>query len=327
MIQTNLEFYCGPARIRVGGELPEAAAKIESLLELFNVRWPDVAQSVQVHITADPAPFVVEEGTYLVSRNMRVDHTPEGLRATCEIGTAAAYSAPNQSWIIYIKDGIYNNRVSASLERIASLITTTAWRELGWVPIHGGAVIKEDVCALICAPSGGGKTTLTTALVNFGWQTLGDDKLLLRIHEGKVELRALLHIFNMHPEAERWFEQLAELRSYPEYSIWTPKRRLPIETFWPDSRAYCSRPTHLIQIKPIETKGVMELHPMSQTQVLDSLLRQTVIPKEPHVARKILGTVSQTAFTLNGYEMHLGREIYATSEKLEEFQRTLLQTS
>ena len=81
--------------------------------------------------------------------------------------------------------------VLTDIESLLSLVLTEGWRAEGWIPLHAAAVVRFDTCALICAESGGGKTSLTAALVREGWQTLGDDKLLLRItHAAQTATRA-----------------------------------------------------------------------------------------------------------------------------------------
>ncbi len=70
------------------------------------------------------------------------------------------------------------------IEDLLSLVLTTGWRRAGWVPLHGGGLVRDGRGLLCVATSGGGKTTFTVSLIRRGWRALGDDKVLLATAAG-----------------------------------------------------------------------------------------------------------------------------------------------
>ncbi len=207
--------------------------------------------------------------------------------------------------------------VPEDIEDLVGLALTTAWRGLGLVPVHAGAVVHNGACALLCAPSGGGKTTLTAALIRRGWATLGDDKLLLSLGpDGRPRLEALIHTFNLHPNARRWFPEVGELAALPRYSAWTEKRKVRIADIWPGVTCERGEPTHLVRVHRHEGADGVRVRALPAAELLSILLRQTVIPNDRRLARGILATVAATAGRLVGLEVELGHDVYRDPDRL-----------
>ena len=225
--------------------------------------------------------------------------------------------------------------VLTDIESLLSLVLTEGWRETGWIPLHSAAVVINDTCALICTESGGGKTSLTAALVRRGWRTLGDDKLLLRIRDnGASELRGLVHTFNLHPRTRSWFPEVGDLECLPTYSDWTEKRKVHPESIWPGSTITKASPTvmfHLVGRSnrgPVQRNGVpivdplnpqnrfLSLEPIDAASVLSILLHQTVVPSHAPTARPILATIATTARSIAGFRVEIAEDAYLNSECL-----------
>ena len=96
-----------------------------------------------------------------------------------------------------------------NMEDLLELILTTAWREVGWIPLHCGAVVSARRCALLMAPAKGGKSTLTAAMLHRGWRTLGDDKLLIALRaDGQPEVRGLTTPVQPRPADEHMVSRI-----------------------------------------------------------------------------------------------------------------------
>jgi hypothetical protein len=309
-------FFCGPLEVVVSATTDALHRKVVETLDLHNVCWDAPHTRVEVAIRDTSVPAEMVSGTLLVCARMHVDLSEHGLYATCQSGAAASYLAEKQRWSITVPR-VPNGNVPEDVEDFVGLALTTSWRHLGWAPIHAAAVTKDDCCALLCAPSGGGKTTLTAALIRHGWRTLGDDKLLLRLAEdGHAQLAALVHTFNLHPHARQWFPEVGDLECLPRYSAWTEKRKLRIESIWPHSTLRYGQPTHLVQIARDPFRPGSRVTPLSSHDVLDVLLRQTVIPSDSVMAAQVLRIVVPTARQLRGVRLELGEDVYHNPDGL-----------
>lgn len=80
--------------------------------------------------------------------------------------------------------------------------------EHGVAMIHAAAIGKDGRGVLLTGKGGSGKSTLTAAAVSDGWQTVGDDFVLLRITDGKVRAYPIFDILKLTGMAEEWFSDL-----------------------------------------------------------------------------------------------------------------------
>jgi hypothetical protein len=252
---------------------------------------------------------------------MHVDISDDSINATFQSG---AFARGNGfSWEVFIPHD-NDEWTLIDMESLVSLVLTEGWRACGWTPIHAGTIVRDGTCAIICAESGGGKTSLTAAMIRRGWQTLGDDKLLLRKDSsGTAELRALVHTFNLHPRTRGWFPEVGDLEQLEVYSQWTEKRKVLPETIWPGTTLNEAVPTHLIRLSRIDDSGVVRISQLGDADVLSSLLHQTVVPSDPKAARQIVATVAQSARTLQGLKVEVGNDIYSDPTALEALELAL----
>jgi hypothetical protein len=309
-------------RLVVRSPLPAIRAKVGDICALFDVRWVGPPLTVELDIDAGAPLSPPAEGRFLHCAKMRVDADGEDLRASFDGGVSATFDSRTGSWRVRLPSARPTGPVLADIEGLVTLVLATGWRALGWVPLHAGAVAKDGRCALLCAPSGGGKSSLTVAMVARGWQTLGDDKLLLR-HDGR-ELRALLFHLNLDPRTRFWFPALGDLASLPEYSMWTPKRRLKITSVWPSSGRETARPTHLVAITREAGVVGVTVEPMARGETLSLLLHQTVVPGDPAVARRMVGPVAACAAGLESWRVTVGDDAYRDADALAPLEAALL---
>jgi hypothetical protein len=216
-----------------------------------------------------------------------------------------------------VPDSLVEQGKLEEIEDVLSLVLTTGWRHEGWTPIHSAAVVKEHACVVICAPTGGGKTTLTAALVRRGWQVLGDDKLLLRMRDGRPNVAALLHTFNLHPKTREWFPEVGNLEHLPRYSVWTEKRKVSISSIWSHAPAQTAEPTLLISLRRNMDVRDPIITELGEEGILETLLRQTVIPADRASARGIVSTVARTAVRLRGLSVEVPTDAYRDPQFLD----------
>ncbi|MGI9514580.1 MAG: hypothetical protein ACR2OL_16910 [Anderseniella sp.] len=80
--------------------------------------------------------------------------------------------------------------------------------EHGIAMIHAAAIGQQGHGVLLTGKGGSGKSTLTAAAVSHGWQTVGDDFVLLRFAQGKVYAYPIFDILKLTGMAEEWFADL-----------------------------------------------------------------------------------------------------------------------
>jgi len=292
-------YKCGPLEILVAAETETLRRKIADTLDLYNVEWTEPLTQWQIDIGESDNAIQIGPGEYLQCARMHVEISGDQLLATCPSGAQAACDPHTRRWTMLVPRASNDPWVLTDIESLLSLVLTEGWREAGWVPLHAAAVVRNDTCALICAESGGGKTSLTAALVRQGWQTLGDDKLLLRIGaDGAPELRGLVHTFNLHPRTRSWFPEVGDLERLPAYSDWTEKRKVHPETIWPGSTTNEAAPSVLLHLStgtPNRKTTLTRIDcpsdpfhlsdPLSPASVLSILLHRTVVPSHAPTAR------------------------------------------
>ena len=209
----------------------------------------------------ESAPFVAAvDATYLSCARMVVGAPAENeLRATTLIGAAASgcLGADGDDWTVTAPDEAIAEGTLEDVEDLVGLALTTGWRRAGWVPLHAAGIVDDrGNCALVCAPSGGGKSTMTAAFVRRGWRALGDDKLLARVDDdGTVRVAALLHTFNLHPATRAWFPEVGDLEQLPTYSAWTDKRKVSASAIWSGATADIGAPTRVVAAEPERGPG------------------------------------------------------------------------
>lgn len=318
-------FFCGPLQVALHTSEPALYAKIAETLLLYDFTWPEPYREVHIDARMDdelPAPA---SGSFLRCSRMLVDHAARSLYATTTSGASAIgeLAAASDRWTVRVPAGLVNAGKIEELEDVLSLVLTTGWRRHGWTPIHAAAVVRNESCAVICAPTGGGKHTLTAALVRRGWKVLGDDKLLLRLRGGRPEIAALLHTFNLHPKTREWFPEVGDLEKLPRYSAWTEKRKVSVKSIWSDASAMTAEPTMLVLLERSPEAGQVRIDKLDQSAVLATLARQTVIPAEPATARAIMSTVVSAAAQLRGLHIEVPNDGYRDAAVLSSIEARL----
>ncbi|WP_164084928.1 hypothetical protein [Pseudazoarcus pumilus] len=248
-----------------------------------------------------------------------------GLSAHCDSGARARYVRDCGVWRIGVPPSEDELWTITDVDNLLTLALATAWREAGWVPFHAGLVCRDaGIAAMVCAPSGVGKTTLTLAMLRRGWKTLGDDKLLARISDdGQVEMRALTGTFNLYPHTREWFPDLSGIERFPHCSAWTDKRRVPVEWIRPAAMRDAAAPGQVLKLVRTEDTDTVRVSGLSFDETLSLLMKQTVIPGQREIARHVVRTVSMLARQVCGLEVEVGKGAYFNPRCLDALEETL----
>jgi hypothetical protein len=260
---------------------------------------------------------------------MDVDVTDEGLRATTArgaqmLGVFGDSDSATEAWRMEVPRRIVDEGWWPEIEDLVSLVLTTGWRRAAWVPLHAAGLVKDGRGVLVCASSRGGKTTFSLAMAQRGWQLVGDDKLLVGKHDGEVVVAAVKHTLNVDPAAGKWFTEVGDLTGLPIYSEWSPKRRVRLSRLFPEAAASVMLPTHVVALSRVAADAQLTVTPMEGADTIATLLRQTVIPTEPNVARFITRTVASLATNVRGLRVALPDDVYSDPSALDSVERALL---
>ena len=319
-------FHCGPLALSLRSDDVVLEAKVSDTLALYDVAWEAPHRPVEVVARRGRHPAPMLAGSFLTCARMSVDAIGGTLMARTRSGASATgtSSEGGDRWSIDVPDSTFAEKRLEEVEDLVGLALTTGWRREGWVPVHAAAVALGDRCALVCAPSGGGKSTVTAALLRLGWRALGDDKVLLRPPgcEGPV-VAALLHTFNLHPRTREWLPEVGDLEALPAYSAWTEKRKVRAASIWPGALATRASPTHLVQLHRRDGQAPVRVDALEPAEVLRCLLRQTVVPADPQIARWTLDVIARTARHLRGLRVEVGSDVYRDGDALSELVASL----
>ena len=301
---------------------------VEETLALYDVEWTlGPLKSVQLDIDIASPLGPRASGDFIDASRMQVDRTGDGLYATTDGGAAATgrFVDATELWAISYPLQLVIEERWLDIEDILTIVLTTGWRRAGWTPLHAGAVVEASARSaqqgrgvLVCAASGGGKTTFTVALVRDGWRALGDDKLLLRSDGPQPVVAAIKQMLNLDPAVAEWFPELTGVSALPPYSTWTPKRRVSLRAEWPEAPAAAMAPTHLVSLVRQSGRGGIRVTPLRRADALDALLRQTVIPRDPAAARPLAASIASLAQRVRSFRLELFDDAYVASGVLQD---------
>ena len=301
---------------------------VEATLALYDIEWrlgPARAVALDT-LTVATSQGRPASGTYLVANQMRVDSTANGWRATTDggavlTGTANGYG---ESWQLVVPGRLVETERWSEVEDLLTVVLTVGWRRAGWVPIHAGGITTRERGVLVCAGSMGGKTTFTLAMVRRGWQTLGDDKLLLGERGGLPIIGAAKHTLNVDPAVAAWFPELRGIAELPPYSAWTPKRRVRLAAHWPQAVAYEMTPSHVLVLERTALPGhELIVGELDRSETIGALLRQSVIPRDHEAARSSAGALGRLAEKTTGLRVQVPDGVFSRPGALDALERAL----
>ena len=317
----GLHFAAGPLEVELAAPAGGLLDAIAACLDLYDVSWTlGPTRRVSLDCTIGPgAAEVPAQGRYLECARMNVDPAPDGLRATTNHGAAleGTFTDSGEHWRMSASRELVDTGWWPEVEDMLTLVLTVGWRRAGWVPLHGAALTDGPRGAIVCAAGGGGKTTFMMAMVRIGWRSLGDDKLLLRSDGSPSLVAAIKLMLNVDPAVETWFPEVGDLTGLPEYSAWTVKRRVALESLWPKASQLTMRPTTIVALQRRTGVQGFVIEPMDAADTLATLLRQTVIPHDRAQARWIMSELAACAGAAAGVRVIVGDGAYADPAAIE----------
>ncbi len=256
---------------------------------------------------------------------MLVDATAKGLRATTTHGAVleGEFGMDGESWQMSVPRSLIAEDRRPEIEDLVSVVVTAGWRRAGWIPLHAAGLTRGGATALVCAGSRGGKTSFSMAMVRRGWLLIGDDKLLLGAPAGTWIVAGIKHMMNVDPAAAAWFPEIGDLTILPEYSAWSPKRRVALSSVWPQAAALEGTPTHLVQLIRREGSGNVRVSTLTAAERISVLLHQTVIPLDPTIAQHITATLANRAEGLDGIRVEIPDGAYGDPAALDAVEEAL----
>lgn len=309
----SLHAPCGPLAVSVDCEEGELRARAAEMLALYTARWNRAEARLHIRLYRT-GERTAARGSYVTAGRMRVDaadgrilaSTPSGAWGRGTIGRGEA------AWEIGVPARPDEKLQRLDVEHLLELAWSTSWRQCGWLPVHAAVVIKHRACVLLCAPSNGGKSTLTALLVQRGWKTLGDDKVLLRMRDGFPVARALHHTLNVPPDAQTWLGSEPRVADFAAYSVSCEKRAVPITAI--DAGAACleALPTHVAEISRAAVAG-LHVSAVPASDAAPMLLRRIVIPSDRAAAAGMLGEAMRIGNRLSPIRVEIADDAYACS--------------
>lgn len=319
-------YSCGPVRLDLDYADASLQAALHGLLSQYDASWPEPELTIHVSIEhgIPPADWVEPAGSYLYLHHLLVDRVGSRLVSQSTLGVWMEFDLANEAriWIPSQSQDIIEQ-----VEHQLVLLLARGWANAGWTPLHAGTLIPpgENRCALVCASSGAGKTTMLAALLRRGWRTLGDDKVLLRREGDRVIARSLARRFHLHPSSVRWFPEVGNVSSsWPTYSRWTDKRVVRIEEIWPDRLVDSAIPAAAIQLARAATGPGLCVEPVDPATTLNTLLWQIAIPTDAQHARPLLACAVAAAAQSRFAKIKIGTDAFADPAVAGQLEREIL---
>jgi len=329
--QCTAAYSCGPVKLSLTFDEGPLQKALDGLLNQYDAPWaaPTTEVCVAVEHGLPPAHIPEPAGAYLHSYRLHVDRRGTHLVSFSNVGVWMDFDEAAKQARIIVPCHSDRETVIEEVEQQLVLLLARAWAGQGWTPLHAGSLIPPGGtdCVLVCAPSGGGKTTLISALLCQGWHTLGDDKVLLRKENGSIVAHALSRRIHLHPALANWFPKIGEIEKWPRYSRWTEKRMVKMEAIWPGQMMSSAIPAGLVRLTRAENGPALEVEPFDSIRTLHTLLSQIVIPADTADARPLISCAAAMAGRLRAALVTVGNNAFAnasTAGRLEEALRGLL---
>jgi len=324
-------YSCGPVRLELNYEDPAWREALDGLLSQYDAPWPDSKVNFSIAIQrGNPSVNLPDpRGNYLRSYRLHVDRCGSHLISRSNVGVWMDFDESTRNARIIVTDETDPATMIEEIEQQLVLLLARAWASEGWTPLHAGTLLwpGADNGIFVCAHSGVGKSTFTTAMLCRGWHTLGDDKALLRNEDGRIVARALSRRFHLHPATANWFPELGDIERWPRYSRWTEKRMVKMGELWAGQLEDIAIPKAIIQLARGGSETALKVEPLDFMTTLNTLLRQIAIPTDARDARPLVACATALAGKLRGVTVTVGENAFAdkaTAGRIEEILRELL---
>jgi hypothetical protein len=173
--------------------------------------------------------------------------------------------------------------------------------------LHSSALYRNGVGYLFSGDSGSGKTTTALGLVAHGFKYASDDVVLLEEVKGEIIAHSLTSTFNVDRMLGERFPGIVKEENLPVKE--GAKVTVSIERIVPDSFIPHLRPDVMVFLK-INSGGKSRINPLSQFEVFNRLLKQTLLAADKEVSQNQIQTIGKLVRQVRGFELLRGKDIY-----------------
>jgi|GEM_PF-449128 len=190
----------------------------------------------------------------------------------------------------------------------SSYMFTLAFSEMlrarGAFLMHAAAVAAEGKGVIIPAYTGSGKTTLALALCKGGFSFLSDDRSILRLDEGGIQILAFPEGVDVTEQTISFFPELNNLTP-DSFTAGLRKKKFWIEDLYPGRIVNRCDPRLLLF--PTVTKAKKSfLEPLSKIEAIGEMLPHSLVVIGKDTAEKHFQALCQLVESADCYRIHFG---------------------
>ncbi len=183
--------------------------------------------------------------------------------------------------------------------------------------IHAAALAKDGKAILIPGFTGGGKTTLSVALLRGGFKILSDDRPFLRKATDGFNLLAFPEDVDVTEQTISFFPELAN-GPCDLFKMGLRKKKFWVEKVYPNSIIDAAKPKVLL-LPNIVDHPVSRLKPMPKIEAVSKLLPHGLLVFDREIAEHHFHLLCQLVEEMDCYQIDFGKdllEVYKLIEKI-----------
>ncbi|UCF04776.1 MAG: hypothetical protein JSV33_12755 [bacterium] len=175
-------------------------------------------------------------------------------------------------------------------------------RRRGAFYVHAGCVCRGDRCILICGGSGQGKSTLTYTLVRAGFSYLSDDAVFAQIRDEHLTIFSFPEKIKLDVKSRSHFPEFDPYRNEQE------KVEIPLTETKIKNVAVSGKPYALVFTEIVD-QARSELVPISQSEALLRLIRQSITMTNQEGIEKHLDVLTRLCAESRNFSLRFGKDI------------------
>ncbi|MDT7041592.1 hypothetical protein [Candidatus Nitronereus thalassa] len=176
----------------------------------------------------------------------------------------------------------------------------------GYFTLHATSLEKNGRAVLIPGNSGRGKTTAFLSLLRSGYRCLSDDHPLVHENGNGLNIYSFPEKVDVTEDSIEFFPELRSAREYIH-----PGMRKPyflIENVYSEGLATSCKPG-LIIFPQVMDRPTSVLERVSGTQALDSLIRESFLPRGNDIAKQEFHLLSKLVKQSSCYRLLFGQDV------------------
>ena len=206
------------------------------------------------------------------------------------------------------------HRIGTGLDVDLFLMTTFSLLSMlqmrGRFVLHAAGVVSPGGAGVILvAKSDSGKSTLTTALGQAGWDFISDDSIILRTENGEIIASPFRRDFGLDPEAGDLFPGIADAAQIQltDASKW----RIDPTAIFTGRRAEDVRPD-VVVVPSIVDRSTSSISRLKPADVLIELMGQSsFLTFDRSATEEYLSVLNSLVSNADGFSLEAGRDLYA----------------